>query len=151
MPRFLKYLLLVLTVVAVGAAQVVGAQASYFCECTGQKTVLESCEPSCHDGVHDHSDCHGSHAENKQSGGDTLPAEPEHEHDQVLEKLVGIHIPPLLHSPAVVWIAVLTDPFPGMAPCVLNTPWTATFDNEPPERKTLSEGVRIARTTVMLV
>ena len=151
MPRILKYLLLALTAVAVGTAQIVGGQASYFCECTGQKTVLESCVSSCHDGFHDHGECPDNHAEQDQHDEDTSPVEPGHEHAKVLQELVGTHTPPVLQTPSIIWVAVVTDPFPSLASMALVNPWPVAFDRKPPERETLPEGVLIARTTVMLV
>lgn len=151
MRRFLKYLLICLTVFAVGAAQLVGANASYYCECTGQKTVLEACESSCHPGADHHGDCSGNPAEHRHDSEDSLPDGPEHEHDKVLEKLVGTPTPTLLHSPAVVWIAVLTDPFPVLVFCGHGTAWPAAFETKPPERNFLPDRIGTARTTVMLV
>lgn len=151
MRRFLNILLLCLTVFAVGAAQIVGAQASYFCESTGQKTLLETCDSSCHLEADGHHECSGIPDSEETWPGKPLPGEPEQEHVKVLEQVLGTPTPTLLQSPAVLWIAVLTDPSPALAFSTFGNPWPAVFETQPPERAIPQGSTGIARTTVMLV
>ena len=151
MPQFLKYLVLCFAVITVGAAQVVGAQVSYFCSCTGQRTVFESCEASgCHVSTRDQADCKAS-GEAHQNSGEKLPADSEHRHDEVLEKLVGTHSPPVLSSPVVIWVVVWTDPSLFTGTYAFHVQYPAVFDTGPPEQKPLPDGVLVAKTKVMLV
>ena len=58
MRRFAKHLLMILTVLAVGAAQVFGITRGYVCVCSGEPVQVDSsaCEAeACHPG-HDHDD-----------------------------------------------------------------------------------------------
>ena len=150
MPRFLKYLSLFFAVLAVGAAQVVGSQLSYFCSCTGQRTVLESCEPSCHATTQDSPGCRES-VGTEHHGEENHPADSNHQHEEVFEKLVGTPSPTILNLPVVIWVAVLTYPSFSTGAFTLSVPWPAVFDPGPPDGETLPDGVLVARTMVMLV
>ena len=151
MSQFLKYLALCCAVIAVAAAQVIGTQASYFCGCTGQKSILEYCAPSCHADSHDHETCSGKDAEHAEHGEAPTPFAPGHDHGKVVQELLGTHIFPVVETPGIIWVAVVTDPFPADLFDSLLQWWTPALETKPPEEEVPAEGVLVARTTVIVV
>ena len=149
MKPFLKYLLLCVTVVTVGAMQVAGAQAFFFCGCTGKNTLQESCGTSCHSELQ----CPANHSSRQHSDpGDApcLPAEPEHQHGEVVVKLIATTAPSSFLAPSVVWLAVMTDPFAALFKSDPGFDWPACR-TQPLESPVLTGSVRVPHAMVMLV
>ena len=146
----LRSLLLTLAMLAVGAAQVLGVQAGYLCECTGQKSTVETCHAeSCHPmQAHDHEadlectcDCS---EENEQTPAD-------HKHQQVHDALVVTGFPPLAQLPALVLSdlpsAFLVPDFAWLSTAL----WQEIECPDPPENGSPPMPLMVARTMVMVV
>ena len=88
-----KFLLMMLTVLAVGAAQVWGITRGYVCDCSGEPVEVESsvCEAAaCHPG-HDHED-------DESDGPDH-----QHQHEEATESIQLLPVTPLTYEmPALV-------------------------------------------------
>ncbi len=90
-----KFLLIMLTVFAVGAAQVWGITRGYVCDCSGEPVEVESsvCETAaCHPGHDPEDDC-----------GDVPDHQHQHQHEEATESIQIVPVAPLTYEmPALV-------------------------------------------------
>lgn len=95
-----KYLLMMVTVLAVGAAQVHGLTRGFVCDCSGEPVEVESsiCDAAaCHPG-HDHHNGdhhHGEHQDDDDCGGENSP-EDQHLHPEATESIKLVPATPLI-------------------------------------------------------
>ena len=107
MPSPIKTLLVCLAILAVGIAQVFGMRTGYFCDCTGQRSVQETCQADdCHPSLAHEDDCGTGVAHSACANHDHGPQSPpadDHKHSEVREALIVTGVPPLLALPTVVF------------------------------------------------
>jgi len=148
----IRFLMLTLAILAMGAAQVLGVQAGYLCGCTGQKSTVETCHAdSCHPmQAHEHEDdadspC-GCPEENEQT-----PTDHDHKHLQAHDTLLVTGFPPLAQLPAPVLFdlppAFLVPEFAFLTTAV----WREVECPDPPEYGSPPMPQLVARTMVMVV
>ena len=144
MLRIAKHFLVLLAVLAVGAAQVFGIARGFICECTGEPVHVESasCDAECHpDGDH--------HDDDEDSDGGPRD---QHRHKEATESIKLVPLAPLtFDSPAAVEVDVSAIIALGVR--LSNEEAEHRAELKPPDDTggSLPAGVLVARTMVMLV
>jgi len=143
MLRIAKHFLVLLAVLAVGAAQVFGIARGFICECTGEPVHVEnaSCDAECHpDGGH--------HDDDDESDG----GHDEHKHKEATESIKLVPLAPLTFDlPAAVEVDVSAIIALGVR--LSNEEAEHRAELKPPDDTggSPATGVLVARTVVMLV
>lgn len=149
MPSLLKKFLICFAVLAVAVVQIFGVKAGFRCDCTGQQTVTAQCDVECHP---EEVATAGNSGECSDNHGDGNTGKDQHKHKEVKQQLVSSAFPPAYALPEPLCFEVV--PVFGMAEILAlaeGIPVPVVHRRKPPDLRSESMPVRVARTVVMLV